>query len=181
MFFAECISVHEETPASSLTLFWGSSACSDDAQWTTGENLSRTPQPQFGSRVATAIKHKLYPFLKSSCAQHPPMDSSSIVDVHSGVTSIIHEFRQASELLQKWRKGGAGKKAVGQEECEVSFDTGKSTIEETLNRFSRQCGARFDRGDSRDRATPTVHTLTLNREMPGYLNRHSKEVSRGCR
>ncbi|KAF8847397.1 hypothetical protein BDZ45DRAFT_699224 [Acephala macrosclerotiorum] len=75
------------------------------------------------------------------------MDSSSIVDVHSGVTSIVQEFSEASELFKKWRKGRAGKKAVGQEECEVSLHEGKSTIEGTLNRFSLQHGARFDRGD----------------------------------
>jgi hypothetical protein len=41
---------------------------------------------------------------------------------------------------------------------------GKSKIEGTLNRFSLQHGARFDRGDSKDLPTPTGDTLTLTRE-----------------
>lgn len=115
--------------------------------------------------IATGSKARLYRFFKSSCAQNPPMDSSSIVDVRSGATSIIQEFSEASELFKKWRKGRAGKKAVGQEECETSLHEGKSTIEGTLNRFSRRHGARFDRGDSKDLTTPTGDTLTLTREM----------------
>ena len=91
------------------------------------------------------------------------MDSSSIVDVHSGITSIIQEFSEASELFQEWRKGRAGKKAVGQEECETSLHEGKSTIEGKLNRLSLQYGARFDRGDSKDLTTPTGDTLTVTR------------------
>jgi hypothetical protein len=93
------------------------------------------------------------------------MDSSSIVDVRSGVTSIIQEFSEAFELFKKWRNGRAGKKAVGQEECDTSLYEGKSTIQGTLNRFSLQHGARFDRGDSKNLTTPTGDTLTLTRGM----------------
>ena len=116
-------------------------------------------------RIATGSKAQLYRFFKRSCSQNPPMDSSSIVDVRSGVTSIIQEFSEASELFKKWRKGRAGKKGVGQEECETSLYEGKSTIQGTLNRFSLQHGARFDRGDSKNLTTPTGDTLTLTREM----------------
>lgn len=92
------------------------------------------------------------------------MDSSSTVDVRSGVTSIIREFSEASELFKKWR---LGKKAAGQEECETSLYEGKSTIEGTLNRFSLQHGAKFDRGDSKEliMMMPPGATLTLTREM----------------
>jgi hypothetical protein len=81
------------------------------------------------------------------------MDSLSIADVRTGVVSIIQEFAEACELFKKWRKGRAGKKAVGQEECETSLHEGKTTIEGTFNRLSLQHGARFDTGDSKDSPT----------------------------
>jgi hypothetical protein len=81
------------------------------------------------------------------------MDSSSIVDVRTGVVSIIQEFAEAYELFKTWRNGRSGKKAVGQEECETSLHEGKTTIEGTLNRLSLQYGARFDSGDSKDSPT----------------------------
>jgi hypothetical protein len=80
--------------------------------------------------------------------ENTPMDSSSIVDVRTGVVSIIQEFAEVYELFKKWRKGSAGKKAVGQEECETSLYEGKTTIEGTFNRLSLQHGARFNSGDS---------------------------------
>ncbi|KAG0650158.1 Chromatin structure-remodeling complex subunit arp9 [Hyphodiscus hymeniophilus] len=82
------------------------------------------------------------------------MDSSLNVDVRSGVTSIIHEFAEASEAFQKWRTRKAGKKAVGQQECETSLQEGRSTIEGSLDRFSLQHGARFNCGDSKDLTKP---------------------------
>ncbi|PMD32807.1 hypothetical protein L207DRAFT_536093 [Hyaloscypha variabilis F] len=81
------------------------------------------------------------------CAGRTPMDASSISDVRSGVVSIIREFAGAYEAFKKWRKGPAGKKAVGQEECETSLYEGRTAIEGTLNHFSFQHGARFDTGD----------------------------------
>jgi hypothetical protein len=87
---------------------------------------------------------------KGFCAGNTPMDSTSIADVRTGVVSIIQEFAEAYELFKKWRKGRAGKKSVGQEECETSLHEGKTTIEGTFNRFSLQHGARFDCGDSKD-------------------------------
>jgi hypothetical protein len=83
------------------------------------------------------------------CAGRTPMDASSISDVRSGVVSIIREFAGAYEAFKKWRKGPAGKKAVGQEECETSLYEGRTAIEGTLNHFSFQHGARFDTGDSK--------------------------------
>jgi hypothetical protein len=81
------------------------------------------------------------------------MDFSSITDVRTGVVSIIQEFAEVYELFKKWRKGRAGKKAVGQEECETSLHEGKTTIEGKLNRLSLQHGARFNSGDSKDSPT----------------------------
>lgn len=81
------------------------------------------------------------------------MDSTSIVDVRTGVVSIIQEFAEVYELFKKWRKRSAGKKAVGQEECETSLHEGKTTIEGIFNQFSLQYGARFDSGDSKDSPT----------------------------
>jgi len=78
------------------------------------------------------------------------MDSSSIADVRTGVISIIQEFAEAYELFKKWRKCKAGKKAVGQEECETSLHEGKTTIEGIFSGFSLKHGARFDSGDSKD-------------------------------
>ncbi|KAH7369848.1 hypothetical protein BKA65DRAFT_544572 [Rhexocercosporidium sp. MPI-PUGE-AT-0058] len=75
------------------------------------------------------------------------MDPTPIVDVRSGVSSIVHQFSEALDVFQKWRVGRAGKKAVGQEECKTSFEEGKSTIEDKFNQCLQQHGARFDRGD----------------------------------
>ncbi|KAE9382017.1 hypothetical protein N431DRAFT_476738 [Stipitochalara longipes BDJ] len=75
------------------------------------------------------------------------MDASPISDIRTGVVSIIREFAGAHELFQRWRKGAAGKKAVGQEECETSLYEGKTTIEGTFKHFSLRPGAIFDTGD----------------------------------
>jgi hypothetical protein len=111
------------------------------------------------------------------------MDSTSIADVRSGVVSIIQECAEAYELFKKWRKGRAGKKAVGQEECETSLHEGKTTIEGTFNRLSLQHGARFDSGDSKDSPTASSWRCadTLTRRIPGQHNQHSKEIPRQCR
>jgi len=89
------------------------------------------------------------------------MEPSSIVDVRSAVISIVQEFSEASELLEKWRNGRVGKKNVGQAECGTSFHEGKSTIERSFKQLSQQHGARFDRGDSKDFRMPIGDTLTL--------------------
>jgi hypothetical protein len=111
------------------------------------------------------------------------MDSTSIADVRTGVVSIIQEFAEVYELFKKWRKGRAGKKAVGQEECETSLHEGKTTIEGTFNRLSLQHGARFDSGDSKDSpiASSWRCANTLTRKIPGQHNQHSKEIPRRCR
>jgi hypothetical protein len=111
------------------------------------------------------------------------MDSTSIADVRTGVVSIIQEFAEVYELFKKWRKGRAGKKAVGQEECETSLYEVKTTIEGTFNRFSLQHGARFDSGDSKDSPTASSWKCadTLTRKIRGQYNQHSKEISRRCR
>ncbi|KAL5323340.1 hypothetical protein ACEPPN_007874 [Leptodophora sp. 'Broadleaf-Isolate-01'] len=75
------------------------------------------------------------------------MDPTPIVDVRSGVSSIVQEFSEAFDLFQKWRTGRAGKKAVGQEECKTSLEEGKSSIEDKFNRCLQQHGAKFERGD----------------------------------
>lgn len=77
------------------------------------------------------------------------MDPTPIVDVRSGVSSIVQEFSEAFDLFQKWRTGRAGKKAVGQEECKTSLEEGKSSIEDKFNRCLQQHGAKFERGDSK--------------------------------
>jgi len=78
------------------------------------------------------------------------MDSSSIANVRIGVVSIIQDFAEVYDQFKEWRKGRAGKKAVGQEECETSLYEGKTTIEGTFNQLSLQHGARFNSGDSKD-------------------------------
>ena len=157
----------ESAPAPLLLygIFRGSSACGVMMHNERGIEIVTNASATIRKRIGTGGKARLYRFFESSCARNPPMDSSSIVDVRSGVTSIIQEFSEASELFKKWRKGRAGKKAVGQEECETSLHEGKLTIEGTLNRFSQRHGARFNRGDSKNLTTPTGDTLTLTREM----------------
>ena len=144
-----------------------------------GYETSRTPQPsrrQGADLDFTASS-------KGRCAGSTSMDSTSIVDVRTGVVSIIRELAEACELFKEWRKGRAGKKAVGQEECETSLHEGKTAIEDTFNRFSRQYGARFDSGDSKDSPTASSGRCadTLTRKIPGQHNHHSKELPRRCR
>ena len=81
------------------------------------------------------------------------MDPSPISDVRTGIVSIIKEFAGAYKLFQTWRKGRAGKKAVGQEECETSLYEAREAIEATFKHFSLQHGARFDTGDSEKSST----------------------------
>jgi hypothetical protein len=97
------------------------------------------------------------------------MDSSSIADVRTGVLSIIQEFAEAYELFKRWRKGRAGKKAVGQEECETSLHEGQTTIEGTFNHLSLQYGARFHSGDSKNSPTMSSWRCTdaSTRKIPG--------------
>lgn len=87
---------------------------------------------------------------------------ASVVDVRTAVTSIIHDFAEASELFQKWRKGRAGKRATAQEECKNSLEKEQSAIQETFDRLSLRHGTKFDRGDSKNpTANHTYHrTLT---------------------
>jgi len=112
-----------------------------------------------------------------------PMDPSPISDVRTGVVSIIQEFSGAHELFQKWRGGRAGKRAVGQEECETSLYEGREAIEGTFKHFSLQHGVRFDAGDSKNSSTASgwISADTVTRNIHRQHYQHSTEISQRCR
>ncbi|KAL2072221.1 hypothetical protein VTL71DRAFT_11564 [Oculimacula yallundae] len=110
------------------------------------------------------------------------MDPIPIVDVRSGIDSIVREFSDALDLFQRWRKSRAGRKGVGQEECETSLEDGKTKIEGKFNKCLNLHGRRFDRGDNicRDRLRDhraKFHTDILEvlaRAVAGKLSKAEK-------
>ena len=119
---------------------------------------------------------------RNRCAGNNPMDPPPISDVRTGVVSIIQELAGAYTLFQAWRKGRAGKKAVGQEECETSLYEGRDAIEATFKHFSLQHGARFDAGDSMNPSTiktwMPADIVTRNILRQNY--QHPKRIPQRC-